>query len=126
MKKQFGSTFAGMSALITWILMPQKLGGGGGGGGPGTVVEIDEAKFGKCMYNRGRCREGKWVIGGIEKGTEDMFLQIVRTRDAKIAALERRQAADQQAPPTPSGLAASNILLDRRQTVSPGLRLCNC
>lgn len=51
-------------------------------GGPGTIVEIDKAKFGKRKYNRGRPREGKWVIGGIERGTEKMFLQIVPSRDA--------------------------------------------
>ena len=46
-------------------------------GGPGKVVEIDEAKFGKRKYNRGRLIEGRWVLGGIERGTGRMFLKIV-------------------------------------------------
>ena len=51
-------------------------------GGPGKVVQIDEAKFGKRKYNRGRLIEGRWVLGGIERGTGRMFLKIVPSRDA--------------------------------------------
>ncbi|WP_219822817.1 hypothetical protein, partial [Enterobacter cloacae complex sp. 4DZ3-17B2] len=35
-------------------------------GGPGVTVEIDEAKFGRRKYNRGRLVDGKWVFGGYE------------------------------------------------------------
>jgi hypothetical protein len=38
-------------------------------GGPGSVVEIDEAKFGRRKFNRGRIVEGQWVFGGIERGS---------------------------------------------------------
>ena len=51
-------------------------------GGVGKVVEIDESKFGKRKYNRGRRREGQWVLGGVERGSEEMFMQIVPSRDA--------------------------------------------
>jgi transposase-like protein len=38
-------------------------------GGPGKVVEIDEAKFFKRKYNRGRRKSNEgWVLGGIERG----------------------------------------------------------
>ena len=43
-------------------------------GGPGTIVEIDEAKFGRWKYHRGRYVDGHWVLGGIERGTDKMFL----------------------------------------------------
>lgn len=35
-------------------------------GGPGTIVQIDESKFGKHKYSRGSRREGVWVFGMIE------------------------------------------------------------
>ena len=34
-------------------------------GVPGMTVEIDESKFGKTKFNRGRYIEGQWVFGGI-------------------------------------------------------------
>ena len=36
-------------------------------GGLGVIVEIDEVKFGKRKYHRGRLVEGHWVLGGIER-----------------------------------------------------------
>lgn len=45
-------------------------------GGPGTIVEIDEAKFGKRKYNRGRLVEGSWVLGGIQRDTKKCFLAV--------------------------------------------------
>ncbi len=43
-------------------------------GGVGKVVEIDESKFGRRKYNRGRYRDGHWVFGGVERGTNNVFM----------------------------------------------------
>jgi hypothetical protein len=37
-------------------------------GGVGRIVEIDEAKLGKQKYNKGRYREGNWILGMVERG----------------------------------------------------------
>lgn len=51
--------------------------------GVGKIVEIDEAKFGKRKYNRGRRIEGKWVFGGIERDTKKVFLVPVENRTSE-------------------------------------------
>ena len=43
-------------------------------GGPGKTVEIDESKFGKRKYHRGRRVDGVWVFGGIERESKRSFL----------------------------------------------------
>ncbi|GBN03536.1 hypothetical protein AVEN_146657-1 [Araneus ventricosus] len=53
-------------------------------GGVGMVVEIDESKFGKRKYNRGKRVEGKWVFGGIERGTTNCFFKVVEDRTAEM------------------------------------------
>jgi len=45
------------------------------------TVEIDESKFGKTKYNRGRYIEGQWVFGGIYRQTKACFLVPVAQRD---------------------------------------------
>lgn len=45
-------------------------------GGPGKIVQIDESKFGKRKYNRGRQIEGHWVIGMIQDGSDDLRLEV--------------------------------------------------
>lgn len=35
-------------------------------GRPGKIVEIDEAKFSRSKYHRGRHVKGQWVFGGVE------------------------------------------------------------
>lgn len=42
-------------------------------GGPGIVVEIDESKFGKRKYHKGRRVDGVWVFGGIERDSKKCF-----------------------------------------------------
>ena len=44
--------------------------------GPGIEVEIDESKFGKRKYNRGRQVDGHWVFGGIERVSGECFLEV--------------------------------------------------
>ena len=51
-------------------------------GGEGVIVEVDEAKFGRRKYNRGRLIEGQWVLGGIVRGTMDFFTLPVPDRSA--------------------------------------------
>ena len=52
-------------------------------GGPGHVVEIDESKFGKRKYHKGRRVEGCWVLGGIDRETKETFFQVVPDRSAE-------------------------------------------
>ena len=49
--------------------------------GEGCTVEVDEAKFGKHKYQRGRIVEGQWVLGGICRETLQVFLVPVDRRD---------------------------------------------
>ena len=53
-------------------------------GGPGKVVEIDEAKFGKQKYHRGRLVVGTWVLGETERGSSLCFMKVLpnNKRDA--------------------------------------------
>ena len=62
-------------SYIVENVKPQKI------GGPGLTVEIDETKFGKRKYNRGRVIEGNWVLGGICRETKSIFLVKVGKRD---------------------------------------------
>ena len=56
-------------------------------GGPGIEVEIDESKFGRRKYNRGRWQEGHWVFGGIERITGSSFLVEVRRAYSTLGTL---------------------------------------
>lgn len=50
-------------------------------GGPGEHVEIDESKFGRRKYNKGHRVEGQWVFGGFQRGSGDIFMVPVDSRD---------------------------------------------
>ena len=54
-------------------------------GGPGKVVEIDESKFGKRKYNRGKRVDGCWVFRGIERDSNPpkCFFSTVTDRSAQ-------------------------------------------
>lgn len=60
-------------------------------GGPDKIVEIDEAKFGKRKYNRGRLIKGKWVFGGYERGSKKIFIMPVedRTADTLLTCIQQ-------------------------------------
>ena len=45
------------------------------------MVEIDESKFGRRKYHRGRLVDGHWVFGGFERGSKDSsFMMVVPDR----------------------------------------------
>ncbi|KAJ1526458.1 hypothetical protein ONE63_009591 [Megalurothrips usitatus] len=50
-------------------------------GGPNKIVEIDEAKFGKRKYHRGRMIEGQWIFGARERNSSKAFFIPVEKRD---------------------------------------------
>jgi hypothetical protein len=55
-------------------------------GGPGKIVEIDESKFGKRKFHKGRRVDGVWLFGGIERETKRCFFTTVseRTRETLL------------------------------------------
>lgn len=52
-------------------------------GGVGKNIEIDESKFGKRKYNRGKRVEGQWVFGLIERETGRVVLVPVERRNTE-------------------------------------------
>ncbi|CAL4119845.1 unnamed protein product [Meganyctiphanes norvegica] len=51
-------------------------------GGVEFHVEIDESKFGRTKYHRGRFTTGQWVFGGYCRETEEFFAVPVDRRDS--------------------------------------------
>ncbi|KAI5646989.1 ISXO2-like transposase domain-containing protein [Phthorimaea operculella] len=62
-------------------------------GGEGKIVQVDESKFGKRKYNRGRRLEGHWVLGLIEDGSEDLRLEVcpenIRSADVLVPLIQK-------------------------------------
>ena len=62
-------------------------------GGPGTIIQIDESKFGKRKFNRGRRVEGHWVLGAIQNGSEDFRLIVcpdnIRNAETSIPIIKQ-------------------------------------
>jgi transposase-like protein len=52
-------------------------------GGQGVVVEIDESKFGKRKYHKGRHVERQWVFGGIARESKRCFFATVDDRSQR-------------------------------------------
>ncbi|GFR07507.1 uncharacterized protein TNCT_632041 [Trichonephila clavata] len=48
--------------------------------GSGVIIEIDESKFGKRKFHRGKRVEGKWEFGGVERETGACFMKVVDDR----------------------------------------------
>lgn len=65
-------------------------------GGVGKIVQIDESKFGKRKYNKGRRVEGHWVLGLIEDGSDDLRLEVcpgnVRSAETLIPLIKKHVA----------------------------------
>ena len=67
-------------------------------GGPGTIIQVDESKFGRRKYNRGRRIDGHWVLGLIENNSEDFRLIVCpnNIRDAATHSYYQRARARRQ------------------------------
>ncbi|XP_050339641.1 uncharacterized protein LOC126765941 [Bactrocera neohumeralis] len=65
-------------------------------GGPEKIVQIDESKFGKRKYNKGRRGEGHWVLGMVEDGSEDLRLAVcpenIRSAEVLIPIIKKHVA----------------------------------
>ena len=51
-------------------------------GGYGLTVEIDESKFSKTKYHKGRHIKGQWIFGAICRETREFFVVPVDKRDS--------------------------------------------
>lgn len=67
-------------ALLSWCIENSKQ-----IGRPNRVVEIDDAKFGKKKYHRGRIIDGQWFFGGFERDSKEIF--VVPAPDRSAATL---------------------------------------
>jgi hypothetical protein len=72
---------------VAEILVPRYNEPPGTIGGNGSVVEIDESKFGKRKYQRGHRVDGVWVFGAIEQGG-DKRIKLTTVSDRRKETLE--------------------------------------
>ena len=76
LNRTIANYFSYCREVCTWSV-ECKLATDGKISGVGMTVEIDESKFGKRKYQRGRLIEGQWVLGGgggICRKTREIFL----------------------------------------------------
>lgn len=67
---------------VEWLVRnPVEIGGLDHQGNP-IEVEIDESYYFHRKYHRGQIHAGKWVFGGIERGSGRCFTEVVPRRDA--------------------------------------------
>jgi transposase-like protein len=59
-------------------------------GGENQIVEIDESKFGKRRFHRGKWVEGVWVFVGVQRGSRKSFFRVVpsRNKDTLLAIIK--------------------------------------
>lgn len=77
--------YAKLNQVATTLIKrqnPEKLGGWG------KIVEIDESKFVKRKYNKGRILSGEdWIVGGVERGNwNKFFIEFVTDRRSETLA----------------------------------------
>lgn len=48
------------------------------------IVDIFESEFGERKYRHGRTIDGKWVLGGVERGTNKCFMVVVSERSNTV------------------------------------------
>lgn len=53
-------------------------------GGNRVIVEIDEAKFGRRKYHRGRLITGQWLFGDVQCNTKKMFVVLILSCKAEV------------------------------------------
>ncbi|XP_069672378.1 uncharacterized protein [Periplaneta americana] len=53
-------------------------------GGTGHTVEIDEFKFGKMKYHKGKLVEGRWVLAAVDRETRECLLLPVHDRSKDV------------------------------------------
>lgn len=70
-------------------------------GGPGVVVQIDESKFGRQKYHRGRHIRGHWVLGMVADGSDDLRF---------VVCPEGRRDADTLVPMIQDHVAEGSII----------------
>jgi transposase-like protein len=76
------ATLVRYSKMCREILVENFINNGKMIGGPGKTVEIDESKYDKRKYHRGKAVDGQWVLGMLERESGAVVMLPVEKRDA--------------------------------------------